>query len=256
LKLRIISAVFLFLAGWAGLSAQETPEILHRYPSGLTGRLELLPEVPGSEEVAAFFLGTRPVYGVEMLYRFPDSGPVDWRELSRRIRSISRLEEITYFSEHDHENKQMFQEAYFLESERSRSRLDDGQVRDRFQDETLYAVLDEVVLGRGTYKVDYRVEPDSLSMSLQTVGSLHRLVKLVDRGNLRIQYLFYEKEGSLYAYMFGGYTLENEYITRKVLKYPHSTLAKRMYTIFVSQVKGFMGMEMETDFPRYLRENL
>ncbi len=233
------------------LSAGEN-DIIHNYSNS---NLVLRPEIEGTESVKSFFSNNRPDYAVEMLYTFPLAEPVIWRDLYIKLGSISTLEEITYFSERIHKNRKMFSRAYLIESVRRNRRIPDNGYGSEFKDYSVFAYLEEIVLGKGIYKIDYSIKETSMSITIRNVSNLSRLIKIVDRDNFYIKFVFYQQDNQLNAYLFGAYTLENKFIIDKVLKYPYSTLAKRVYTIFVKLMDGFHGINLEKDFPEYLRES-
>ena len=234
--------------------AVEEPDILHNYTSGDGGFLSLIPELEGTRSIESFFYTNKPEYAVEMLYKFPSTEFVLWEELYFKLRGISRLEEITYFSERIHKNRKMFESAYIIKSSRNKKKIPDFTEGTEFTNESVFALLDEVVLGKGTYQIDYEIRDNSISFTLQNISSLSRFIKIVDKENFYLKFIFYEENNSLNVYMFGAYALENKWIVGSILKYPHSTLAKRVYTIFVKLIDGFHGMKLDESFPNYLRE--
>lgn len=233
------------------ISAEELFE--HNY-IGPGGSLSLLPDREETKSISAFYENNKPAYSVEMVFEFPSDESVDWKELYFRLRSISSLGEITYFSEHAGEYRKMFPRAYVIKSSSNKKHVPDYDVNTKFADAEIYAFLEEVVLGSGTYKINYRINDDSIKISLQNTTNLRRIIKIVNRDEFYMDFLFFEDGGHLKVYLFGAYTLKNEFIIRKVLKYPYSTLAKRVYTIFTALIGDFHGAELTADFPEYLRE--
>ncbi len=234
--------------------AGEEPDILHNYTSGDDGFLLLVPELEGTDSIKTFFNNNKPDYAVEMLYKFPSTEVVPWEELYFRLRRISRLEEITYFSEKIHEYRKMFKSAYIIGSIRRKNKVPDFTADTEFKNDTVFAYMDEVVLGKGKYEIKYEITDNAISITLQNVSKLSRFIKIVDKENFYLKFIFYQNEDYLNVYLFGAYTLENKLIVRKVLKYPHSTLAKRVYTIFIKLIDGFHGTDLNESFPDYLRE--
>ena len=236
------------------LFASEEPAILHNYTSGDGGSLLLVPELKEADSIKSFFNTNKPDYAVEMLYQFPSTGSVLWRDLYFKLRGISRLEEITYFSERANKYRKMFESAYLIESSRSKKQVPDFTEDTEFSDDSVYAYMEEVVLGKGTYKINYEISDNIISITLQNVSKLSRFIKIVDKENFYLKYIFYQDNEDLKVYLFGAYTLENKLIVGKILKHPHSTLAKRVYTIFIKLIDGFHGLDLDESFPEYLRE--
>ena len=236
------------------LFPNESDQILHRYLPVQGSNLVLIPDLPEADSVKTFFKENRPSYAVEMLYSFPGKGSVDWKELYFNLRGISKLEEITYFSEHIQKYRKMFKKAYVVSSVSDRKKMPDYRGKHEYKSTVVYDYLDEVVLGKGVYKAEYTIAPNAISIVLQNVTNLSRGIRLIDKNNFYIKFIVYRHGPDLKAYIFGAYTLENEFIVRKVLKYPYSTLAKRVYIIFVKLIDGFYGADLPLDFPQYLRE--
>jgi hypothetical protein len=263
----IFYTVFL-LTLWAGfpLYAGDSPgdkpagapEILiqHNYVYPGEG-LKLLPESAGAGSVTDFFREKCPGYSVEMLYEFPGNREIDWEELYFSLRSVSRLEEVWYFSEHAGKYRYMFPRAYVIESPRSKKRLPDYDDNTKFADAGIYAFLDDAELKDGRYQVEYHILPGSIQVSIQNATSLRRFIKVVDDGDFYVNFLFFENPetpGRLQVYIYAAYSLKNEFIVLKLLKSPYSTLAKRVYTIFSALIGDFHGADLPLEFPGYLRE--
>ena len=221
---------------------------------GPGGSLSLLPNRDETRSIIDFYEENEPAYAVEMLYEFPSDGSVDWKELYYRLRSISRLGDVIYFSEHAGEYRKMFPRAYVIKSSSSKKPVSDYDVNTEFADTEIYALLEEVVLGSGKYKINYRIKEDSIKISLQNITNLRRIIKIVDKEEFYLDFLFFNDNGRLKVYLFGAYTLKNEFVIRKFLVYPYSTLAKRVYTIFISLIGDFHGVELSMDFPEYFKK--
>jgi len=252
MKLRIMLLIIL-LGSFQILNISAEDFFEHNY-IGPGGSLSLLPDREEIKSVSDFYKNNEPVYSVEMLYEFPLDSSVDWEELYYKLRSISSLEDVTYFSEHVHEYRKMFPRAYVIKSSSNKKQVSDYDANTEFADAEIYAFLEEVVLGSGTYKINYNINKDSIKILFQNKTNLRRFIKIVDKEEFYMDFLFFKEDGHLKVYLYGAYTLKNEFIIRKVLKYPYSTLAKRVYTIFAALIGDFHGAEISMDFPEYLRE--
>jgi Family of unknown function (DUF6675) len=251
---KILKLIIFLILFSASLFAGEEPSILHNYTSGEGGTLSLLPDQKGADSIISFFNTNKPDYAVEMLYQFPSTDSILWRDLYFKLRGISRLEEITYFSERKNDYRKMFENAYLIESSRGKKQIPDFTEDTLFDNDSVFAYMEEVVLGKGKYKIDYEVTDKFISITLQNMSKLSRFIKIVDKENFYLKFIFYQEDNHLNVYLFGSYTLENKLIVGKILKYPHSTLAKRVYTIFIKLIEGFHGLDLEEQFPDYLRE--
>ncbi len=240
----------------ASASADEL--IRHNYIYPGEG-LALLPDRSETNSVIEFFRVNRPAYSVEMLYEFPGSGDIDWEELYFSLRSISRLEEVWYFSEHAGKYRFMFPNAYVIESPGNKTRLPDFDADTNFADAELYAYLDDAELKDGRYRVNYSVRTGSIQVRILNASNLRRFIKVVGTGDFYLDFLFFEDyvgsevERRLKVYIYGAYTLKNKFIVLKLLKYPYSTLAKRVYTIFSALIGDFHEADLPVEFPEYLR---
>ncbi len=249
--MKILHLIFFLLYLQIPVPAASGQEVLYNYSNN---QLVLIPDLEEAESVQSF-INNKPDYAVELLYQFPLSDPVDWNDLYFKLRGISRLEEIRYFSERIHKNRKMFENAYLVESSRSKKGIPDFSDSTEFKNETVFAFLNEVVLGKGFYRIKYEITADSISFTLQNVSKLSRIIKIVEEDNFYLKFIFYKRGNILNAYLFGAYTLENKPLVEKVLKYPYSTLSKRVYTVFVKLLDGFHGIELSEGFPAYLRES-
>ena len=227
--------------------------IEHQYLSA-GDALMLIPERTETSSVLAYINNSNPSYAVEMLYEFPGTGEIDWEGLYFKLRSISRLEEVVYFSDHAGKYRKMFPRAYVIESPKNKKRLPDYENGTPFGDAELYAFLDEVVLNNGRYRVNYNVYPGSIQIRLLNINPLRRFIKVVDKEGFYLDFLFYNDAGKLKMYIYGAFTLENENLILKILKYPYSTLAHRVYIVFTALIGGFHGADLPVEFPDYLRE--
>jgi len=250
--LRTLTAALL---GSLFISAANAEELIkHNYI--IPGEsLLLVPDRVETRSMLDFNADNTPAYAVEMLYEFPGTGPINWERLYFDLRSISRLGNVTYFSEHIHEYRKMFPEAYVMESSSSKKAIPDYDDDTDFADAEIFAFLEEVVLGSGKYRINYTLGRDSLQIRIQNTSNLRRSIKIVNKDDLYMNFLFFnDAAGQLKVYLYGAYTLQNKFIVLKALKYPHSTLAKRVYTIFAALIDGFHGADLAIDFPDYLRE--
>jgi len=252
MKIRIIFIIILIgLSLTINISAEDL--IKHNYIEP-EGSLTLLPNRAEAKSILNFYKINKPAYAVEMLYEFPMNGTISWEELYFKLRSISKLGGITYFSEHSGEYKKMFPKAFVIKSPSKRTAVSDYTENTVFEDAEIYALLEETVLGSAKYRINYTLYENVLEITLQNITNLRHFIKIVNKDNFYLKFLFFEDNGHLRAYLFGAYTLENEFIINKVLEYPYSTLAKRVYTIFVSLIGNFQGSNLSLDFPEYLRE--
>ena len=249
LKLRAgIMLLFVFTTLIAG--SEEIIRHNYVYPGEA---LKLIPDREEARTVTNFQLQNHPGYPVELLYEFPGTGDVDWEKLYFDLRSISHLEELWYFSEHAQKYRYMFPNAYVISSPKNKRRLPDYSSDTKFGDAEFYIYLDDAELKGGKYKATYTVSTDSIHVRIQNATNLRRFIKVVNKGDFYLDFLFYEDDGKLKVYIYGAYTLQNEFIVLKLLKSPYSTLAKRVYTIFATLIGDFHGADLPLDFPGYLR---
>ena len=244
------AVLLLFLLTALNAGSEEIIRHNYVYPGE---SLRLIPDREETRTVTNFQKQNHPGYSVEMLYEFPGRGDVDWEKLYFDLRSISRLEELWYFSEHAQKYRYMFPNAYVISSPGNKRRLPDYSSDTEFGDAEIYVYLDDAELKDGKYKVNYSVAADSIQVRIQNATNLRRFIKVVGRGDFYLDFLFFEDEGKLKVYIYGAYTLKNEFIVLKLLKYPYSTLAKRVYTIFSTLIGDFHGADLPQDFPEYLR---
>ena len=254
MKLSAKQIIILFLIALIVIAPAGSEDLFrHNYASPDDG-LELMPLRDETLSVREFYNGNKPAYSVEMLYEFPGGGEINWRELYFKLRSISRLEELSYYSEYAGKYRNMFPRAYVMRSARDKTRIPDYSDDTVFGDAEIYAFLDEVELKDGRYRINYSVHPDSIQIRIRNISNLRRFLKVVGKEDFYMDFLFFEENRRLMVYVYGAFTLKNEFIVLKLVKYPSSTLAKRVYMVFSSLIDGFHGAVLPVEFPDYLRE--
>ena len=157
--------------------------------------LTLLPDQVEGGSIVEFFKENQPGYSVEMLYEFPGAGDIDWEGLYFSLRSVSRLEEVWYFSEHAGKYRYMFPRAYVIDSPGNKRRLPDYDYDTAFADAEIYVFLDDAELKDGRYRVNYTVRPDSIQISIQNATNLRRIIKVVGKEDFYVTFLFFRMPG-------------------------------------------------------------
>jgi len=259
--------IFFFITGFISTTHlipenQTEIQIKHNYVHP-GENLKLIPDRTETKSILKFFNENSPDFSIEMLYSFPenpdsDSNNINWEKLYFKLRSISKLENVWYFSEHAGKYRYMFPRAYVIDSPESKQRLPDFNDNTKFENAEIFVFLDDAELKDGRYRVNYYIRPDSIQATIQNVTPLRRFIKVVEKENFYINFLFFtdneNKESPLKVYIYAAYSLKNKYIVLKLLKSPYSTLAKRVYTIFAALTGNFNNANLPLEFPDNLRE--
>ena len=212
---RITTVLFCILAGCFFANAQSgidffeaesimkksTYEILSKKGNASSSRYKdpdvsfaLKPETPLNCLVESNWIQQeKPVFVVENLYLLSkkdlDSDNKNLTNIeyaSKVIRSVSKLEGITYYSNFDKKKQVLYKNAYRIPDEKNRIRLEDD-LDGNAGGKTIYAMLDDHSFGKANYKVSYKQTKNEVSAVFINVSPLYMgPVKAISSENLII----------------------------------------------------------------------
>jgi hypothetical protein len=142
--------------------------------------LSLLPNSPSAKGILASRATLAPQYTFEMLAQIKLPAPLkkldkDKRDLAiyNRIRAVSTLKGIKYFSETFNKERVLYDECFRISQPGSRAPLPDSLVTAIPKDASFYVHERDASFGDGDMRLGYRYENGEMVMTLTSVDGMH-----------------------------------------------------------------------------------
>ena len=214
------TAVFigLFVLGFASLGALTLEDILpgisredletlktkKELVSYADGRSEFkyLPKTALSGKVREKFQGFDPNVSDEALFLLPlpeKSGDLSLY-LYNKLRAISTLSGITYFSNRKKETLVLFSDVYAIDSLNSKKKIPDKTAWVLPAEERIPIHLEDVNFGGGYYEVSYMTADGTLSFGMKNLTSLKYFFPVISKENVRFELLVIPLDKELLLY--------------------------------------------------------
>ena len=191
----------------------EKGGIKHTLEKGET-ELTLMPETPFAKMTADFQGGTseeEPSFISESIYlvkktnlrsaESTENNPVTLDEVSRVLRSISKMKGMEYYSNTQQKWDILYSESYMIENPESKEPIPD-MTEGSADGLKLYCFQHEHAFGDSTYELTYHQSGSEVSVKFQNLDDLkYKFVRAVKKGNMNINLVVLDCGDSFAVYM-------------------------------------------------------
>ncbi len=218
MKKKLLTVVFLCALSIADLAALSIDDVLPRlsrddreklkdkkelvlYTEGKT-EFKYLPDTPLSDRIRRKFEGFDPNVSDEALFIMPLPAKRDDPSLFlyNKLRAISSLSGITYFSNRKKETQILFSDVYAIDGLDSKRRIPDRTYSYLPSDERVLIHLEDVNFGSGYYEVSYMTADGAMSFGMKNLTSLKYIFPVIGKENVRFELLVVPLDDALLVY--------------------------------------------------------
>jgi hypothetical protein len=164
----------------------------------------LAPSLGLASEAISFWEGDEPPFISETLYLYKkaDASPGNpgIRDISRILRSISRLEGIEYYSTSRKKMRTLYEKSWAVDGAKTRARIPDP-VEGSADGKTVFAMQKDLTFGEYVYRYEYRETQDTVAFYSRNEETLsYAIFDLVDAGSLRTSLVVHDMGDYLLTY--------------------------------------------------------
>ena len=164
----------------------------------------LAPNLSLATEATSFWEGDEPPFLSETLYLFKkgetSSGISEIQDISRILRSVSRLEGIEYYSTSRKKMRTLYEKSWAVDGVKTRARIQDP-VEGSADGKTVFALQKDLTFGEYVYRYEYRETKDTVAFYSRNEETLsYAIFDLVDAGSLRTSLVVHDMGDYLLTY--------------------------------------------------------
>lgn len=173
-------------------------------------KLSLVPNTPAAKEVYNMWPSSNenPVFLGEHLYLIsksklnsanPESVTID--KASKVVRSVSKMQGMTYYSHRSKKTKTLYEEAYCIKGANDRTRVADDTAGSA-NGKILYALLNDASFGKTNYRMEYTQNAQEVALHFINETPLSVMgIKAVNNNNMHIKLVITDCGDSVMVYM-------------------------------------------------------
>jgi len=205
--------------------------------------VKLAPATPMWDHAKASLETLEPSVGVEALFLYPLPAQVMDRPdfdlwLYNILRSVSTMEGIQYYSASRGHMRTFYIESYVVDGPDSRNHVPDPLVKKIPATDTIYTYQRDSSFGRNIYKVDYRFQDNSFSVSMKNLTPMfYGILPILGKENLEIHLAIIPTSEGLAFYGNAGVKVLSLFGLEDRVKDSFYNRIKAIYGWFSDQVK-------------------
>jgi len=192
---------------YAKLQKDGVVQVSHYKEKG--AKLSLVPNTSAAKEVYKMWTSAdEPVFLGEHLYLIPKSKlnsanpqSVTIDEASKVVRSVSKMQGMTYYSHRSKKVKTLYESAYCIKGPKDRTRVADN-TEGNANGKVLYAMLDDASFGKTNYRMEYTQNAQEVALHFINETSLSVMgITAVSKNNMHIKLVITDCGDSVMVYM-------------------------------------------------------
>lgn len=194
-------------SSYAKLQKDGVVQVSHYKEKG--AKLSLVPNTPAAKEAYKMWTSDEePVFLGEHLYLIPKSKlnasnpeSVTIDAASKIVRSVSKMQGMTYYSHRSKKVKTLYESAYCIKGPKDRTRVADN-TEGNANGKVLYAMLDDASFGKTNYRMEYTQNAQEVALHFINETGLSVMgISAVSKNNMHIKLVITDCGDSVMVYM-------------------------------------------------------
>ena len=173
---------------------------------GKNDRLVYLPQIAQSQDLMSTVQDMNPDYGVELLALYQDGthdqmSSDQMLQVYNRLRSISSMAGIRYFSTTRKKMRTLLEESYVVTAPRGGERIPDPIVSQIPARSTIAVVQRDTTFGKNTYSIEYTTHPGQIMTATTNVTTMRYLaLPFIRPGGFSIHIVCFPRQDRILFY--------------------------------------------------------